>query len=433
MSLFGSSGIRGVVGQDFTVDLTVSISEAVGSLHQSIVLGRDTRTTGPMVAQALIAGATSMGAEVHDAGMVSTPTLARAASEFDCGLMVTASHNPSPYNGVKMWNPDGSAFDSVQMNEVENRIANRSFEPRDWRHVGSCFELEGAVQRHVEAIARSVGEATARVVLDCGCGATFEVSPLTLRALGCGVTSLNCQADGYFPGRMPEPTEEQLQDLKELVISKGADLGIAHDGDGDRMVAVDDKGRFIDGDRLIALFATYLKAKGVVAPMDASMVLDDITGKVVRCKVGDVYVAEALKSSGLEFGGEPSGTYIFPNETFCPDGVYAGALLAKMASEDCLSSMVDALPRYPVKRESHKFEARRRSEVEERLKEEAQGLDCDRLLTLDGYRAEFPDGWFLVRLSGTEPKVRVTVEARDEKELERLTELSSKVVGRCLQ
>jgi phosphoglucosamine mutase len=433
MSLFGSSGIRGVVGQDFTVDLTVSISEAVGSLHQSIVLGRDTRTTGPMVAQALIAGATSMGAEVHDAGMVSTPTLARAASEFDCGLMVTASHNPSQYNGVKMWNPDGSAFDSVQMNEVENRIANRSSEPRDWRHVGSCSTLEGAVQRHVEAIARSVGEATAKVVLDCGCGATFEVSPLTLRTLGCGVTSLNCQADGYFPGRMPEPTEEQLQDLKELVISKSADLGIAHDGDGDRMVAVDYKGRFIDGDRLIALFATYLKAKGVVAPMDASMVLDDITGKVVRCKVGDVYVAEALKSSGLEFGGEPSGTYIFPNETFCPDGVYAGALLAKMASEDRLSTMVDALPRYPVKRESHKFEARRRAEVEERLREEAQGLDCDRLLTLDGYRAEFPDGWFLVRLSGTEPKVRVTVEARDERELERLAELSSRVVGRCLQ
>jgi phosphoglucosamine mutase len=167
--------------------------------------------------------------------------------------------------------------------------------------------------------------------------------------------------------------------------------------------------------------------------MDASMVLEDIVGKVVKCKVGDVYVAEALKSSGLEFGGEPSGTYIFPNETFCPDGVYAGALLAKMASEDRLSTMVDALPRYPVKRESHKFEARRRAEVEERLREEAQGLDCDRLLTLDGYRAEFPDGWFLVRLSGTEPKVRVTVEARDEKELERLAELSSRVVGRCLQ
>lgn len=433
MSLFGSSGIRGVVGQDFTVDLSVSISEAVGSLHCSIVLGRDTRTSGPMVAQALIAGATSMGAEVHDAGMVSTPTLARAASEFDCGLMVTASHNPSQYNGVKMWNPDGSAFDTVQMNEVENRIANRSSEPKDWRHVGSCSRLEGAVERHVEAISGSVGEATARVVLDCGCGATFEVSPLALRTLGCGITTLNCQADGHFPGRTPEPTEDQLYDLKELVVSKGADLGIAHDGDGDRMVAVDDRGRFIDGDRLIALFATYLKVKGVVAPMDASMVLDDIVGHVVRCRVGDVYVAEALKSSGLEFGGEPSGTYIFPHETFCPDGVYAGALLARMASEDHVSKMIDALPRYPVRRGSHKFEGRKRAEVEERLKQEAEGLDCDRLLTLDGYRAEYPDGWFLVRLSGTEPKLRITVEARDEEELERLAELSTRVVGRCLK
>ncbi len=433
MSLFGSSGIRGVVGQDFTVDLAVSISEAVGSIHDSIVLGRDTRTSGPMVAQALIAGATSMGAEVHDAGMVSTPTLARAASEFDCGLMVTASHNPSPYNGVKMWNPDGSAFDTVQMNDVENRIANRSAEAKDWRHVGSSHRYEGAVHRHVEAIASSIGEASSRVVLDCGCGATFEVSPLALRTIGCGVTSLNCQADGHFPGRTPEPTEDQLYDLKELVVSKGADLGIAHDGDGDRMVAVDDKGRFIDGDRLIALFATYMKVSGVVAPMDASMVLDDLVGKVVRCKVGDVYVAEALKSSGLEFGGEPSGTYIFPDETFCPDGVYAGALLAKIASEERLSTMIDALASYPVRRESHKFEARQRKDVEERLRKEAEGLDCERLLTLDGYRAEYPDGWFLIRLSGTEPKLRITVEARDEKELERLKELSARMVGRCLK
>jgi phosphoglucosamine mutase len=251
--------------------------------------------------------------------------------------------------------------------------------------------------------------------------------------LGCKITTLNCQADGYFPGRTPEPTEDQLTDLKELVIRKGADVGIAHDGDGDRMVAVDDRGRFIDGDRLIALFATSMKVHGVVAPMDASMVLDDIVGKVVRCKVGDVYVAEALKSSGLEFGGEPSGTYIFPQETLCPDGVYAGALLAKMASEERLSDMIDALPRYPVRRDSHKFEARRRGEVERKLEEVAHELDCDELLTMDGFRAEYSDGWFLVRLSGTEPKLRITAEARDEQELERLFHTAANMVGRCLK
>lgn len=433
MSLFGSSGIRGVIGHDFTIDLAVSISEAVGSGNRNIVLGRDTRVTGQMVSQALTAGATSMGANVHDAGMVSTPTLARAASDFDCGIMVTASHNPSQYNGVKLWNPDGSAFDSLQMTEVENRITNRSFEPKSWRHVGSTYRLEGALEAHVEAIIRALGSASSQVVLDCGNGATFEVSPRTLRTLGCGLTTLNCQADGFFPGRTPEPTEDQLTDLKETVLRKEADVGIAHDGDGDRMVAVDDKGRFIDGDRLIALFASSLKVRGVVAPMDASMVLDDLVERVVRCKVGDVYVAEALKQNDLGFGGEPSGTYIFPQETYCPDGVYAGALLAKMASEQKLSDMVDSLPSYPARRASHMFDPRQRREVEERLGATARGLDCDRLLTMDGYRAEYSDGWFLVRLSGTEPKLRVTVEARDRAELDRLAMKASDLVGRCLR
>lgn len=433
MSLFGSSGIRGVIGQDFTPDLAISISEAVASNNHEIVIGRDTRTTGMMVSQALIAGATSMGSNVHDAGMVSTPTLAREAAGYDCGIMVTASHNPSQYNGVKLWNPDGSAFDTLQMTEVENRIINKAFELKSWRHVGTTYDLEGALERHVEAISKALGSASAQVVLDCGCGATFEVSPRTLRTLGCHLTTLNCRADGFFPGRTPEPTEDQLQDLKELVLKKKADVGIAHDGDGDRMVAVDDRGRFIDGDRLIALFASSLKVKGVVAPMDASMVLDDLVGKVVRCKVGDVYVAEALKQHSLEFGGEPSGTYIFPQETYCPDGVYAGALLAKMASEQKLSEVVDALPSYPAKRTSHLFEARDRQVVEERLASAASQLDCDRVLTLDGFRAEYSDGWFLVRLSGTEPKLRVTVEARERAELERLSNIASDMVGRCLR
>ncbi len=431
--MFGSSGIRGVIGQGFTPELAVSIGEAVGNMNGRIVLGRDTRTSGPMVVQALTAGATSVGADIHDVGMVSTPTLARAAAEFDCGLMVTASHNPSQYNGVKMWNPDGSSFDTIQMNDVENCIINHSAEPKSWRHVGLSYRAEGAMEGHVSAILRSLDSASSKVVLDCGNGAAFEVSPRALRALGCQVTTLNCQADGFFPGRTPEPTEDQLADLKELVVSKGADVGIAHDGDGDRMVAVDDRGRFIDGDRLIALFATSLHVRGIVAPMDASMVLDDIVDKVVRCKVGDVYVAEALKQSGLEFGGEPSGTYIFPKETFCPDGVYAGALLAKIATEHTLSDMIDALPSYPVKRDSYKFEARHRNEVESTLATASEGLDCDRLLTMDGYRAEYPDGWFLVRLSGTEPKLRLTVEARDREELKRLSDIATDLIGRCLR
>jgi phosphoglucosamine mutase len=188
----------------------------------------------------------------------------------------------------------------------------------------------------------------------------------------------------------------------------------------------------VSGDRLIALFASAMNAQGVVAPMDASMVLDEMVGQVERCKVGDVYVAEALKRTGLGFGGEPSGTYIFPRQTYCPDGVLAGALLASMLSEQRLSDRLDALPSFPSARGSRPFRAEQRKELLQRLGSEMSGLDCDRLLTLDGFRAEFSDGWFLIRLSGTEPKVRTTVEARDEEEMRRLQAVMENIMGRCL-
>jgi phosphoglucosamine mutase len=233
---------------------------------------------------------------------------------------------------------------------------------------------------------------------------------------------------------MPEPTEEHLGDLRSLVIQKRAALGIAHDGDGDRMVAIDENGRFIDGDRLIALFAVALHARNVVAPVDASMILDELVeGKVHRTRIGDVYVAEALKVTGADFGGEPSGTFIFPDQTLCPDGVYAAALLSSMVKERPLSEIIDAIPKYPVSRTSLAFKNEQRKIVQERLEQVMREVDCEHLITVDGYRAEFKEGWFLVRLSGTEPKIRVTVEARSQKSLELLDNLAEQVVGSCLK
>ncbi|NLI73974.1 MAG: phosphoglucosamine mutase [Euryarchaeota archaeon] len=431
MQLFGSSGIRGIVGESFTIELARGIGEAVGSMYQHIVLGRDTRTTGPMMMHAIICGANSAGASVYDAGMISTPTLARATSGFDCGIMVTASHNPAQYNGIKLCNPDGSAFNTEQTKSVEERI-DSPLPAKNWTDVGRVFTFEGAEKAHIEAILDDVDNSEASVVVDCGCGAAFRISPLALRELGCSVLSLNAQPDGHFPARTPEPTEDALNDLKAAVIKRGADVGIAHDGDGDRMVAIDDRGRFVSGDRLIALFASAMNVKGLVAPVDASMILDEMISKVERCRVGDIYVAEMLKQSGLEFGGEPSGTYIFPRQTYCPDGVLAGAMIASIADEQPLSERLDALPSFPSSRSSWPFRAENRIELSKCIEDEMNQLDCDRLLTMDGFRAEFSDGWILVRLSGTEPKIRTTVEARDEEELRRLTNIVDKIIDRCL-
>jgi len=434
MTLFGSSGIRGLVGQEITSSLVLKIGMAVGNEYGRIVIGKDTRTSGDMMERALAAGAMSSGADVYMAGMGSTPTLARAAFDYDCGLMITASHNPKEYNGVKMWNPDGSAFDTEQMERMEHLISTNGSKKPSWKDVGQEYVHRNAVRDHMDDVIRSVGSSDVSVVVDCACGATFNITPLLLREMGCSVFSLNAQPDGYFPGRMPEPTEDQLGDLMRNVVGRGANLGIAHDGDGDRMVAVDENGRFVDGDKLLALFASVLGATGLVAPIDASMVLDDmVKGNVVRTKVGDVYVAEALRKTGFPFGGEPSGTFIFPEETFCPDGVYAAALLAKYAQEQRLSEMIDSLPSYPRARESFVFPAANRGAINEKMAQEMAGVSCNRLITVDGFRAEFNDGWYLMRLSGTEPKLRISVEARSKDELDRLMGQARIIVKRCLK
>src|SRR5437867_10398066 len=386
----------------------------LGETYGSTIVGRDPRVTGPMLVQALTAGVLSSGAPAIDAGLVSTPTLARGARDFACGAMITASHNPAPYNGIKLWNPDGMAFDEAQQREVEEALDRSHFAAPTWDRIGAVFSRSDLVQQHIDAILKDVGTAKVRVVVDCGCGATCTITPFLLRQLGCDVLAINAQADGHFPGREPEPTEENLVALRATVQAVQADLGIAHDGDGDRMVAVDRTGTFVGGDLLLALFARKEVRSGLVVPVDASMVLEDLLpkAKVWRTRVGDVYVAAELKRRGADFGGEPSGTWIFPKATFCPDGVYAAARLVALIAERPLDAMVAEVPRYPMIRGSIPFDPSRPAAVESRLDAKLRSIGAD-VTTVDGWRLHVNAGWPLVRFSGTEPKIRVMTESRD--------------------
>ena len=431
MGLFGSSGIRGLIGKDIDAELAVRIGRAVGSISGTVVVGKDPRMSGDLLVNALIAGLIEAGAEPYRAGMVPTPTLACAASHFDCGLMVTASHNPPEYNGVKMWNQDGSAFDGEQTEEVERLIAEGG-RKAPWDQMFSERPWEGAVDEHILTIVEDVGPVERSVAIDCGCGATGPVSPRLFRDLGCNIVTLNANPDGRFPGRPSEPSEANLGDLMTLCKARGV-MGIAHDGDGDRMVAVDENGRFVSGDRLLALFASLMRIKNMAAPVDASMVLDDIVGRPIeRTRVRDAFVPEALKKRGLPFGGEPSGTFIFPSVNFCPDGMLAGAHLLKLLDGRPLKEVVDPLPVYPSVRDSFSFEPSRRKEIGERLAEEVSSIE-GALTTVDGHRVDLGHGWLLVRLSGTEPKVRLTVEARNREDLERIADLARARVRQALR
>jgi len=411
---FGSSGIRGLANVEVTPDLALQVGQVVGELYGAAIVGRDPRTSGPMLASALFAGILSAGSDATDAGMVSTPTLARGASEYACGVVITASHNPAPYNGIKLWNPDGMAFDETQQAEIESALDAARFRSVSWDKVGRLLARDDLIPRHMDEVLRDVGTAKLKVVVDCGCGATSTITPFLLRKMGCEVLAIHAQPDGHFPGREPEPTEENLSLLKATVRDVGADLGIAHDGDGDRMVAVDRDGTFVGGDALLAIFAKREVKRDLVVPVDASMVLEDLLpkAKVWRTRVGDVYVASELKRRGADFGGEPSGTWIFPKVSYCPDGVYAAARLVSMVAERPLASMRKEIPDYPMIRGAFAYEKSKRAAIEARVDAALRGLGAD-VSTVDGWRLQYEDGWALVRFSGTEPKIRVLAESRD--------------------
>lgn len=414
MRLFGTSGIRKLFDESL-VNLALKAGMAVGKTCDSVVVAGDTRTSSDAMKHAVISGLLAAGAQCEDAGVVPTPTLGLVTGKFDAGVMITASHNPPEYNGIKLFNPDGSSFGSDQQEQIEEIILSEAIGVAPWREVKEVRTYNGAIEQHIERILQEFSaELKLKVVLDCGCGAASVITPCLLKKLGCEVVELNCQPGGFSP-RAVEPTEPNLGDLIGATKELGADLGIAHDGDGDRMMAVDDRGRFIPGDKLLVIFARALGAKEVVTTLDASMAIDEMGFSVKRTQIGDTCVSEELRGGG-DFGGEPSGSWVFPGISLCPDGIYAAAQIVAIASQQKLSRLVDSIPSYPILRGSIGSDGVAIDSL-------VPGLMAMEPLSInkkDGLKLSFQDGWLLVRASGTEPKIRLTAEARSKERAARL-------------
>lgn len=407
MKLFGTSGIRQIADSSL-IELALRAGLATGNLYNDIVIGGDTRTSSEAVKYAFISGALIAGVECTDVGLVPTPTLAISAEKAGVGVMITASHNPPEYNGLKFINPDGSAFDATQQLQIEEVITSGVYTTGRWDAFGKIKKSEEVVSSHIDRILSQItGQCKIKVVLDCGGGAASVITPILLKRMGCEVIELNCVPTGDFP-RPSEPTEENLQQLIRVTGEVGADLGIAHDGDADRMMAVDDKGRFIPGDKLLVLFAREAGANKLITTLDASMIIEETGAEVIRTQIGDSFVSVELKNGG-EFGGEPSGSWMFPENSLCPDGIYAAARMAAIAANKRISDLVDEIPEYPIQRSSVRVN-----------KLDITGLD-EILLSLnpvsidnkDGIKLIFQDSWALIRPSGTEPKLRLTVEGKN--------------------
>ena len=396
MKFFGSSGIRMKFSREL-MDYAYSLGFSLG-IFDNVAMGGDFRTSSEILMNLMISAILSTGSDVYFGGNVPTPTLAYAARKHDIGVMVTASHNPPEYNGIKLWNPDGSAFSENLSIDVAERGVKK------WDALGHLYH-EDMISEHKEAILRDAKELNIKVVVDCANGAGSVITPHILRELGAEVHTINCHPSGRFPGHLSEPTAENLKDLRRFVIKAGADLGIAHDGDADRFIAITAKGKYLNGDMILAVFMKTFGFRKIVAPVDSSLLLSEF-GEVIYSKVGDANVSVKMKELGVKFGGENSGTQIFSSWRYTPDAIYSSVKFAEIVENVDIDELISEFPKFYTVRRSYFYEDRKK--LEDVIRKIVDDYD---FIDVDGYRVNLDDAWFLIRFSGTEPKVRVTVES----------------------
>jgi len=446
MHVFGSSGVRGVAGEELTPQDAMQVAQAAGSVWATdtdrVAVARDTRTTGRTYGNAATAGLTGLGFDVDRLGIVPTPALqAYCEREGVPGLMVTASHNPPAYNGIKLVGRAGVELSRATLDEVERALAEEPVHA-SWDRMGTDRRVESVRRAYrqdiTEAVDRErIADADLTVVVDPGHGAGALVSPELFRELGCTVHTVNAQPDGHFPGRNPEPVAATLGDLRSYVAATDADVGIAHDGDGDRAMFVDEHGDHIDGSAMFAaLAAAQLGAgDGVVSAVNVSQrlvdVVEDAGASLSLTPIGSTYIVSRIRErqdagTHVAIAGEGNGGILFPDYRIARDGAYTAARFCELLADRPASELVAPYDDYyNVRRNLHVDDETDRESmlagIESHATEAAADLD-----TTDGWRLDYGDGWVLARPSGTEPVVRVYAEARTP---ERAEELAGHMVG----
>ena len=437
MKMFGTNGIRGVANGYLNCELSLKVGKAIATVlgPGPIAIAMDTRISSPMVLSAVSAGLMSMGVDVIDLGMVPTPALqyyVKCRKEVTAGVMITASHNPPEFNGIKCVAGDGTECSHEAESAIEDAY-ERDLEVVGWKDIGTMTRYDKAGEEYVDAVVAKVDvetikKAKIKVCLDCANGASVYTSPMLMRKLGVEAVVLNGEPDGMFPGHYSEPVEENLRDLKESVVREKADLGIAHDGDADRCVFVSNTGKYLPGDIGLALLSILCmrsaSKKQMVSTVALSNMVEDAVknegGETIRTAVGSPIVARRMIETGAPIGGEDNGGIIFADHQYCRDGAMAAARMIEfVARNGPIQDQVDSLPKYFT----FKSAAPCADDKKERLIEcMASNHSKERMDRTDGLKIFFDDGWVLLRPSGTEPKFRIYCESKDESVAKRRSE-----------
>ncbi len=431
--LFRAYDIRGVfpeqLDEDAATVLGVAFAQFLGE-HGEVVVGRDVRLSGERLKNGLVAGLNS-SCNVTDVGVVSTPMLYFATNQLqkDAGIMITASHNPPEWNGFKMFSQEGCIY-GVEMDEIKKFAKAVNLGKLKLKR-GKTTKYEGIFKQYSSFVSGKIRvQRKLKIVADTANGVCGLFVPSLFKEQGCEIQTLNEKPDGRFPAHQPEPKESTLGELKKLVVESKADFGVGYDGDGDRAVFVDDKGRLIPGDLALLVFAKDVleKNKGakVVCELSCSLAVEEYVkehgGVPIIERVGHTFIMDRMTSEHAALGGEKSSHLYFAEINGADDAIFASLRMAEILSKtsEKLSALYDALPKYPsINEENFPCADDVKFKVIEKLKAKFKS-EGRNFLGEDGVKLLDESGWVLLRPSNTEPIIRVTAEAKTEKRLREL-------------
>ncbi len=443
--IFRAYDVRGVVNKDLTSEIMTKIGLAYGTYlngKAKVVVGRDARTSSKIFESAFVAGLASAGCDCYCTGLLPIPIVNFKIWKLSYdGAYITASHNPPEYNGVRFRHKDGSGY-TDENQEIKKIFINKKFKLASWSNLGEVYYLDTSsiIREYSDFLLSRISfERELNVVLDLGNGASCISTPYIFREAGHNILTINSQPDGTFPGRPSEPNKETLKDLSSIVKAKQADFGAGYDGDGDRVIFVDDKGRVVQTEKIgIIICREILKRKKgiVIANISCSMIVEEeiekLGGKVIRTRVGDVFIAEAIKKHNALFAMETSAHFFMPEFYIFDDPTLISLKLAEILSKENrkLSELVDEIPSYPMITKNFPYADEIKfkvvEKVTENLKKEGYTLDLT-----DGAKIIFEDGWALLRPSNTTPLIRACVEAKSNKRVKELLDFVEKELKRA--
>ena len=435
-----------MIGESLTPSLLTRFAQAFGTYINSgtVVIGRDPRTSGEMVKQAVIAGILSSGSRVLDIGMCPVPTIQLVVRQRRAsgGIAITASHNPPEWNALKFIGPNGLFLDSGQAREMLDIYHQGEYTKVPGAEIRTVEVVAGATERHIQAILDALGplpktSRRLRVVLDACNGAGSLVGPQLLEALGVEVIPINVTPNGSFP-RPAEPVAENLGDLCSAVKEHRADIGFAQDMDADRLAVVSEQGVPIGEDYTLVLAAKYVLGRQqgpVVANLSTTSALEDVAKsfgcEIFLTRIGEVNVTEEMQKRTAVIGGEGNGGVIYPRINFARDSLVGMALVLHLLADSgkTVTQLLDTFPRYSIVKEKMVCPSHRIPAVLRMIRHEFGKFQID---SRDGVKVLLPEGWFLVRGSNTEPIIRVVAEAKSEAEAKKIVAGVYDQVAACI-